>query len=276
MCNQDSISSDPESSVSSGSFTANAAEQTDGSPPSWSASTELELLTQNITNIIANLFKMSVVIRSKPVPHDRLIRSAKIDVSHFEPYDIKHAKEKFPLAKERIIDRLGRGISKRRQYLMYRERHHEKLSAPVENVEMDRITSSRTVNEEACQPQVMKSQVTEHKETSRPSFEDQIDKTLSKTDASTFIIPPEPQPVNLEQMTIGSDNGTQTSYASSSNLGFERPLIPPLPIASESRSEFECPLCYAIISLRGSNKYRQWKRHVFKDLQPCRCCMFSQ
>ncbi|KAL9044017.1 MAG: hypothetical protein Q9214_002817 [Letrouitia sp. 1 TL-2023] len=155
---------------------------------------------------------------------------------------------------------------------MYRERHHEKLSAPARIIDMENYSAIKTVNEEGSQPQVTKNRVIEHEEeTSRPDFEDQINRKLSETNASTLIVPHGPQLVNPELLATSSDNGTQTSYASSSNLGFDRPHIPPLPIASESRSEFECPFCYAIISLHGSSKYRQWKRHVFKDLQPYMC-----
>ena len=59
----------------------------------------------------------------------RYVKSRSIDVSHFERYDIDHVKYKCPNAPDFLIERLGKAISRRRQFLKYRERHATKLAS---------------------------------------------------------------------------------------------------------------------------------------------------
>ena len=60
--------------------------------------------------------------------NNRYTKSVAFDTSHFQPYDIEHVGQKFPEAQKFIIDRLGKAISRRRQYLKYREEHAFKLA----------------------------------------------------------------------------------------------------------------------------------------------------
>lgn len=63
----------------------------------------------------------------------RYLKSRSIDVSHFEPYDIGHVRCKFPNAPDFLIERLGKAISRRRQYIKYMERHAIKLAHSVDD-----------------------------------------------------------------------------------------------------------------------------------------------
>ncbi|KAI5792835.1 hypothetical protein FPQ18DRAFT_378220 [Pyronema domesticum] len=60
---------------------------------------------------------------------DHLERMEKIDVSSFEPFDIAHVSNKYPLNTEQqyIIERLGKANSKRRQILKCHQDRHEKV-----------------------------------------------------------------------------------------------------------------------------------------------------
>ncbi|KAF8535410.1 hypothetical protein BDD12DRAFT_893068 [Trichophaea hybrida] len=87
---------------------------------------ELECLTMDITEIVTNLYRLSVIIQ-QPAPRDRTQKLAAIDVSRFEPFDIRHIREKFLEAPEYLVRRLGRANTKHRQILAYYEKHHEKM-----------------------------------------------------------------------------------------------------------------------------------------------------
>ena len=94
---------------------------------------ELRQLSQSASDIVANLYKLSIIICNGNLSQDRFLKSSKIDVSCYEPYDEQHAKNKFPEASKELVERLGKANTRRRKYLKYRERHHEMLSAPRRN-----------------------------------------------------------------------------------------------------------------------------------------------
>ena len=74
-----------------------------------------------------------------PTGAQRYIKSAHIDTSFYEPYDVEHVRQLFPQAKEYLIERLGKAVSRRRQYLKYRETHAVKLAQHLD--EMDTATA---------------------------------------------------------------------------------------------------------------------------------------
>ena len=69
-----------------------------------------------------------------------------IDKSIYQQHDIQHVQEKFPHAPEYISERLGRAISARRQYLTYREEHHQKLAKGIEKLGYEKPTTEFTTN----------------------------------------------------------------------------------------------------------------------------------
>ena len=191
---------------------------------------------------------------------DRLVKSSKIDISFYEPFDLQHAKNKFPLANEDLISRLGKAISRRRQYLKYREKHHEKLSAPLP----DTLATTQAVDEDQNVPKVeMKAlskaptgqDPSEHRSNTKVSVSLQ-----ASTTASTFV-PPKSQEIANNDIDVYSESGTVSSYQSST-AGDERPRLPPPPQASEGGRDFECPYCYTICRLTGKEDWQrtnEWK-----------------
>lgn len=95
--------------------------------------TEIQQIRKSVATIINCLFQMSILVR-KPAPHDLLVKSRKADVAHFEPFDQSHVLNKFPKADRRLVSRLGRAVTRRRQYLKYREIHAMKLKQGINNV----------------------------------------------------------------------------------------------------------------------------------------------
>ena len=105
-------------------------------------STELKQLYASIRSTITSLMRISMAIR-EPAPN-REARS--IDKSHFEQHDMFHVQNKFPIAPQHLAERLGRAISSRRQYLTYREVHHNKLAKDIDKLGLEAARTEFTTN----------------------------------------------------------------------------------------------------------------------------------
>lgn len=74
--------------------------------------TELQQLVPNMAETITRMMRLSmVVVVRNPAPHDRLKEPTTIDTSYYELHDVRHVRDKFPLAKEYLSLRLGKAIS---------------------------------------------------------------------------------------------------------------------------------------------------------------------
>ncbi|KAL5613998.1 hypothetical protein FOVSG1_003061 [Fusarium oxysporum f. sp. vasinfectum] len=89
--------------------------------------TELNQTFVDIADVVNCLLRFSVAIQN-PAPHDRFIRSHSIDTSHFEIFHIQHVSSKFRTMEPLLAERLGKAISRRRQFFNYRLAHRTKLS----------------------------------------------------------------------------------------------------------------------------------------------------
>lgn len=96
------------------------------------ATSELQQLMSDVVEVTTCLLRLSMAIRN-PAPHDQFMDSSQINTSYLESFDISHVQAKFPGAEEYLIMRLGKAISRRRQYLKYRDEHHKKLAQGIEN-----------------------------------------------------------------------------------------------------------------------------------------------
>lgn len=114
----------------------------DGNNHNLQGNTELRQLYASIKAAITSLMRLSMAIR-EPVP-DRQARC--IDKSHFEQHDVSHVQAKFPSAPQYLNERLGRAISSRRQYLTYRELHHDKLSKGIDKLGVEAARTEFTTN----------------------------------------------------------------------------------------------------------------------------------
>ncbi|KAL9045156.1 MAG: hypothetical protein Q9214_001765 [Letrouitia sp. 1 TL-2023] len=234
--------------------------------------TELLRVRHAISTFITNLYKISTLIRWNPSPHDRLIKAAKIDISSYEPFDQQHVREKFPMANDRLIERLGKANSQRRRYFKYRENHRQWLSLPTENsISESKSLETSKLGEESTPSKIEEVQPVSYQlsETHRAnSFS-----VKASTAASTFI-PSQPlKPFNLVQVDQESDPETRKTHDSDSSTNHDHLRIPAPRQILES-SDFECPFCFHIFRLKSTKKWdrdKEWKRHLFKDLQPYIC-----
>ena len=201
--------------------------------------TDVHHLQSSVATLITCLFQMSMLVR-KPAQHDVRIGSREIEVAAFETFDKNHVRDKYPKAEDFIVSRLGSGLTRRRKYLRYRERHALKLKQGINAIaEVDDNANSGSV--------------------------------LSETLATDV------QDWNVKFDDNASQSGfSQTTYAPTLMSGGHI-TIPAPPRSSLGGAPFECPYCYFIIVASST---RSWHGHVFQDLQPYICleqtCSTSQ
>ncbi|MCJ1388906.1 hypothetical protein MMC18_001757 [Xylographa bjoerkii] len=88
----------------------------------------------SIKSAITNLFRTSMVIRNVPIEDDYARSATRYHLP--TEWDVRHVGDLFASAKKEkpwLVQRLGRAMTRRRQFLRYRAQHHEQLSA--ENIQ---------------------------------------------------------------------------------------------------------------------------------------------
>ena len=214
-------------------------------PDGEDSTTELQQLVSNMAEIVTCLMRLSMAIRN-PAPHDQFKESVHIDTSHFETYDVEHVRSKFPGAEEYLVTRLGKAVSRRRQYLKYRDLHRKKYEQGLQQVQLEAPPVAIPAPVAIAPSEVVQSTVA----SSIP--------LAIKTSTST---------TELDENDYYEDTLSQTSYASSANDSTKlRP--PPLPEEGQNGDPFECPLCFRLTSVRQPSA---WHKHVYRDLQPYVC-----
>lgn len=151
-----------------------------------------------------------------PAPDDRMQSIITVDKSHFENDDIRHVVAKFPHCPDYLAERLGRAISARRQYLSYREQHHEKLSKRQDLIGLEPPRTEYTSNSTEV------TNLAKSKETSLGALEEH-------------------------------DSVSETSYATSANATIR---VPSLPKKAQLNQHYECPLCYNIVSIHTPTAWK--------------------
>ncbi|KAF5978676.1 zinc finger transcription factor ace1 [Fusarium coicis] len=186
--------------------------------PDTSGTSELSQIFAAIVEDINCLFRLSVSIHN-PSPHDRFKKACLTDTSGYEPFDVQHVCNKLSKAPKPIAERLGKAISRRRQYFKYRELHHEKLAS---GLELD--------------------------------GKDQIQSTVASSLPKKLNVN---EPISLkEDLDDESDTGrSQTSWATSA-ANPERRKIPALPAEAEN-GPFECPFCFVMVSVSSRNHWKK-------------------
>jgi hypothetical protein len=216
---------------------------------------ELEELQRAIHDTITNLFKLSMMIR-QPTPRGRY--SASKSMAPFDPmFDIAHVWHKFPHARQNpwLVERLGRAITRRREYFRYRREHRRRLAGQSHY-------ASGTVPGDIGKLEPLK----EHNSKGTRTLEiehknEKENHSITLTKATTFVDTPREQGYVEEP-----DNGSVTSYATSTGDNSVHVLRVPDPPEFSGREEqfeygmpFECPYCFTIQAVEN---WREWK-YVF-------------
>ena len=102
------------------------------------STSSLQELLKAILASIYSLMKLSILIRSSPNRDDYVKAASRYNTWSAYP-DIGHVREKYGSAaysQPWLLDRLGKTITRRRQFLKYRVEHHEKMTVEKEVIEM--------------------------------------------------------------------------------------------------------------------------------------------
>lgn len=183
---------------------------------------DLDELLKAIKASNASLMKLSIVIRSSATRDDYLKAASRFKT--WNPYpDIGHVLEKYGSARYStnwLLERLGKAITRRRQFLKYRIEHNDRL-AGMGNEEEGR--------------------------------REKPEKTIASTKATTFIGENVLQNVRAAGSDAGNSFGTATSYEATVFSGDGAPTmltVPPPPrfafpdIRFEYGQPFQCPYCF--------------------------------
>ncbi|KAF5590632.1 zinc finger transcription factor ace1 [Fusarium pseudoanthophilum] len=179
---------------------------------------ELSQIFAAIVEDINCLLRLSVSIHN-PASHDRFKKASLTDTSDYEPFDVQHVCNKLSEAPKPVAERLGKAITRRRQYFKYRELHHDKLTSGLELDDDDQTQST-----------VASSLPKNLKENELISMDKEVD------DVSDAV-------------------RSQTSWATSV-ANPDRPKIPALPVEAEN-GPFECPFCFMMISIASKNHWKK-------------------
>ncbi|KAI0478146.1 hypothetical protein F4859DRAFT_521001 [Xylaria cf. heliscus] len=193
----------------------------------------LDMALTDMSHVVDCLIRLSVTIMN-PALRDQPVSQVGLEMmSHYKQYDIRHIREKFTQIENNLAERLGRAITACRQFLRYKENHYcqQELSFGIND--KDSLAANRDQTTQGSLPP-------QH-------FKGTLDKGL------------------IMGLDARSDVSA-TSYALSVYYIYEL-RVPPIPKESVM-GPFLCPFCYRMIETDSRN---DWKKHVFRDLQPYDC-----
>jgi hypothetical protein len=208
---------------------------------------ELEQLFAAIKTANSSLMKLSMVIRNSPSRDDYLKAASRYNFD--ARYDIGHVREKHGAAQRSsdwLLERLGKAITRRRQYLKYREEHHTKLARDWDKEAPEEVVAPAF--DEAPLPTVIE--------------EEKLERTIALTKATTYVESKtlvEKDGVDLDQGSFGS----QTSYEPTViGEAVNKLSVPPPPIMAfesvpfEFGEPFQCLYCYMEQTVKNKTAWK--------------------
>lgn len=237
-----------------------------------------------LSDCISSLLRISVLIQ-KATPRDRFAKALRDRRDPFiDQFDISYVQERYPkLAhpdKRWLVERLGRAITNRRQFIRYSREHRERLEQPdikkalgLGQAEFLLASMSDIPREGGIQvdrgavlhPDQYMSDPAARSVLTKPSTK------ASTLDGARLMAAMAEQHSN-DDADDADDGRTYSSAASSMNLadGESRLEVPPLADVSQGSREFECILCCGI---KKFTRERSWRRHCYQDLKAYVCTL---
>lgn len=219
-----------------------------------SDTTELGQLLESIRVTVNCLYNLPL---RKPASIDRLGDQATEDVMCFQPFDLMYIKDKFPRLHPEVALRFARMITRRRQLLLYRMRHREKLRTEAIAPAPQIITPEQDSTELAHDTRP-RTQDAREVEAGAPSQRESNRNTV-KTRASTFKMDGMPR-IGADELLAPSvaESDSKTSVIASEATRDINIETPPRPIAHDGipMAHFECKYCCLTIRIRSD---KGWK-----------------
>ncbi|KAI4945761.1 hypothetical protein J4E91_007674 [Alternaria rosae] len=245
---------------------------------------ELKMRYEEIVDIIDNLYKLSVRIRTPTVRSRSLKASAYTPIDPETGVDIlgvyaeldrKHVRElllqlrkTYPTQNEEdqdfLTERLSSSITLRRRHFKYWKRHRDKLGASADTEDI--AAAGKPTLNEAPTP-IRHDTLEAHPpmptiNTPKPTPSQKTGKTLLSGTEATH---------HHQSLDDIVDTKSVTSYAVTvKDLDGKGIDLPPPPKAATCDKDFECPYCWIVCPARYG-KGRAWKTHLLQDLQPYIC-----
>ncbi|ORY09923.1 hypothetical protein BCR34DRAFT_615529 [Clohesyomyces aquaticus] len=258
-------------------------DEDDDSEEGGAPKTELDQRFREIVDIIQNLYRLSVRIRS-PTIRSRSLKAASyrpkdpetgVDIlEEYAVFDLQHTQElirflRVPHAEDVkvqgdfIIERLSKAVTLRRRQFKYWRRHRDKLGVSTipEDLEDNQLATAErpgfqrydTLEVQPSNPNIA---------AIKASASEKAPKSLlSGTEVTQHH-------QSLDDIV---DSQSVTSYATTTHdlrgNGIE---LPSPPKAADGEKDFECPYCFIICPARYG-RGRPWRTHLLQDLQPYIC-----
>ncbi|WYZ36726.1 hypothetical protein EsH8_II_000232 [Colletotrichum jinshuiense] len=182
--------------------------------------TEIAQIVEDVTEVVDCLARLSVSIHS-PAPHDQIMASKLAGVFVDENLDIKLVNEKFEKINGRLAIRLGRAVSRRREYFRYREANHHNT------------TYSLKLQGDADEPETEPFIIPSHKNYGEEFIASDNEFTESSGSEGEVWHDPSMKPAKV----MGKSN------------------VPALPKEAAS-GPFQCPYCYTVVSIKNAISWR--------------------
>ncbi|KAH7403443.1 hypothetical protein BKA64DRAFT_450220 [Cadophora sp. MPI-SDFR-AT-0126] len=223
---------------------------------------EVREILASIEDAISNLFRFSIIIRNN-TSRDRYAKAATAAIAtpFNGQFDICHVEHKFPALAKRncrwLIERLGKAVTQRREYLKYCREHHDKTATEPQRPEPGTLTIPPI---ESSSQIPARSIAVARSDYSKPTS------TLAPTQASTLIL----TSGQVIEEELEEEAQSQTSYATSTDEDSSDTALSVINLEEVSKGfkQFECPYCWQIQTARSQNA---WKKHVLSDLKPYVC-----
>jgi hypothetical protein len=216
--------------------------------------TELEERYIDITHFVTCLYMFSIAARN-PAPRDKSEKWAAIDVSSYHQHDVMHVRDKFPGASNYLQERLGKANSRRRQLLLYNERHNSKICQlfPVHK------NSKTTVQNVDSQPDLDIG--IDRNEIDPPAKVKEWEALSSTALSATTVTTMNNQNFRRTNEELAEDSfdcASVTSYTSSISEGSNilRVPPPPDPVLVFKGVPFICPYCFAQEIVKNEHSWK--------------------
>ena len=209
---------------------------------------------QTAQTIITCLFRLSHAVR-KATKRDRYAASSRKRKDPYdELFDIAHVGNKYPKLRETpwLEARLGRAITRRREFIRYSKEHYHKLARGLEENEKEeaQVVTMKQTSPQNQGPALLAS-------VAGPSFT--LQSSLGSTKASTLDPTQLLAPKEVAHHEMTDDQVSESSYATTEIIAENEGAlkVPPIPEEAEGGNDFVCPYCWTAISFRGNSKHRR-------------------
>jgi hypothetical protein len=234
---------------------------TDQECPAEVDTEELTECLEEVAHVITCLYNFSIAIQN-PAPIHRLQKSARIDVAHFEPFDLEHVSHKFPNAEPYLLQRLGRSNTRRRQLLKYHADHHDKIAYQYDVDPFIPVPTEQAANEEdhGGGDECVDTEAKDPEDEQPVTFQETNKKGPATNARSATTVTAYHRPKEAEEIIDQRSEAdfSQTSYSSSASGMLQKLRVPPPPNPDTAfdGEAFQCPYCFNIITLTSE---KSWK-----------------